>query len=98
MIPCGAILTGLGIYAWHREKPMWFWAGLEVKASEIADIPAYNRANGRMWIVYSLIFWAAAFVGLWSGTLAVGLIVVGCALGLPAMIGIYKRIYKKYKG
>lgn len=51
-----------------------------------------------MWIVYSLIFWAAAFAGLWSGTLAVGLIVVGCALGLPAMIGIYKRIYKKYKG
>ena len=77
---------------------MWFWAGLEVKASEIADVPAYNRANGRMWIVYSLIFWAAAFAGLWSGTLAVGLIVVGCALGLPDMIGIYNRIYNKYMG
>ena len=98
MIPCSAILTGIGIYAWHREKPMWFWTGSEVKASEIADIPAYNRANGRMWIVYSLIFWAAAFAGLWSGTLAVVLIVVGCALGLPAMLGRYKRIYKKYKG
>ena len=48
MVPCSAILTGIGIFAWRREKPMWFWSGPEVKASEIADIPAYNRANGQM--------------------------------------------------
>ena len=97
MVPCSAILTGIGIFAWRREKPMWFWSGPEVKASEIADIPAHNRANGQMWIVYSLIFWAAAFAGLWSGTLAAALIVVGCVLGLPAMIWSYKKIYEKYK-
>ena len=44
MIPCSAILTGIGIYAWHREKPMWFWTGSEVKASEIADIPRLVEA------------------------------------------------------
>lgn len=45
MIPCSAIFTGIGIYAWKRKKPMWFWSGSSVKESEIRDIKAYNRAN-----------------------------------------------------
>ena len=46
MIPVSALLTGIGIYAWKRKKPMWFWSGSTVRESEITDIPAYNRANG----------------------------------------------------
>ena len=48
MLPYAGLFTGIGIFAWKRKKPMWFWAGSEVKASEISDVPAYNRANGRM--------------------------------------------------
>ena len=30
MVPVSAILTGLGIFAWRRQKPMWFWSGQTV--------------------------------------------------------------------
>ena len=50
MIPCSALLTGIGIYAWNRKKPMWFWSGKTVKETEISDITAYNHANGIMWM------------------------------------------------
>ena len=97
MVPCSAVFTIIGIYACHRKKPMWFWSGSTVKEGEIADIPAYNRANGRMWILYSLPFWLSAFIGLWNGTAALILIVVNCVIGLPVLVVVYKRIYAKYK-
>lgn len=55
MIPISLLFTGIGIYAWRRKKPMWFLSGSTVEESEIADIVAYNRANGIMWIAFSLI-------------------------------------------
>lgn len=59
MIPTSMVFTGIGIFAWKRKKPMWFWSGSTVDESEIADIPAYNRANGIMWICYSAVFGSA---------------------------------------
>ena len=29
-IPCSLLFTGIGIYAWRRTKPMWFWSGSSV--------------------------------------------------------------------
>ena len=57
MIPTSALFTGLGIFAWRRKKPMWFYSGSTVSEKEIADIPGYNRANGIMWLVFSAVFW-----------------------------------------
>jgi len=37
MVPVSALLTGLGIFAWKRQKPMWFWSGQTVEEDEIAD-------------------------------------------------------------
>lgn len=97
MLPCCALLTGIGVYAWNRKKPMWFWAGTTVKETEISDIAAYNHANGIMWGVYSLVFWAAALAAVWSDAAALVLIAAGCVIGIPVLIAVYKRIYKKYK-
>lgn len=97
MIPCSALFTIIGIYAWNRKKPMWFWAGSTVKESEITDISAYNRANGRMWIVYSLPLWVSTFLGSRNGIIALILIVADCVIGLPLLVIVYKRIYAKYK-
>ena len=36
-IPIGLGFSILGIYAWKRKKPMWFWSGTEVKAGEISE-------------------------------------------------------------
>lgn len=48
MIPSSALFTGIGIYAWNRKKPMWFWSGTVVK-EELSDAAAYNHANGVIW-------------------------------------------------
>ena len=56
MIPVSVLFSGIGIYAWKRKKPMWFWSGSTVEEYEISDVPAYNRANGIMWLVFSAVF------------------------------------------
>ena len=76
---------------------MWFWAGSTVRETEIADIPAYNRANGRMWIVFSLPLWSSTFLVMWNEVIALILIAADCMIGLPVLMVVYKRIYAKYK-
>ena len=97
MIPVSAFFTGLGTFAWTNKKPMWFWSGSTVKESEISDIPAYNRANGIMWIVFSLGFWISAFIGIWNESLTGIMTATTCLVGIPMLIVVYKLIYKKYK-
>ena len=63
----GLTFTGIGIYAARRKEPMWFWSGSTVPAWEIRDIPAYNRANGVMWCLYSLLFYLAGLLYSISG-------------------------------
>ena len=96
MVPCSLLFTSIGIYAWRREKPMWFWSGSSVREDEISDIPAYNRENGIMWIVYSLAFWVSTFMGLWEVSTAGIVLIVGCLGGIPSLIITYNRIYRKY--
>ena len=97
MIPCAAAFTGLGIFAWKRKKPMWFWSGSEVKAWQLTDVAAYNRANGIMWIVFSLGFWVAALLGCFNVPAGGVLVMVTCLVGIPGLVIAYNRIYKKYK-
>ena len=97
MIPCAAAFTGIGVYAMKRKKPMWFYSGSEVKAWQIRDIPAYNRSNGRMWIGYSLGFWAAAALSFLHVPAAGILTAVWCLGGIPVLVLAYNRIYRKYK-
>ena len=40
VVPVALLFTGLGIFAWRRKKPMWFYSGSEVKPWQIRDIPA----------------------------------------------------------
>ena len=97
MALCGAVFTGIGIYARKRKQPMWFWSGSGVDEREISDVPAYNRANGRMWITFSLPFWLSAFLGFLSEIAAVVLTVANCLIGIPPLVLVYHRIYAKYK-
>ena len=70
MVPVSALFTGIGIYAMRRKKPMWFWSGTTVREEEIRDVAAYNRANGYMWIFFSLPLWVSTFMGLWEKAFA----------------------------
>ncbi len=96
-VPCSLLFSILGIYAWRREKPMWFWSGSTVKAEEITDVKAYNRENGIMWICYSLVFWVSMIMGIFNISTAGIVLAVGCLGGLPFLVIAYNRIFRKYK-
>jgi len=68
-----------------------------VKESEITDVPAYNRANGIMWICFSLIYWVAAVLGIFKTNAAGVVIGVGTLVGIVLLIVAYKKIYNKYR-
>ena len=96
-LPCAALFTALGVYAMRREKPMWFWSGSSVRPEEIRDIPAYNRANGWMWLAFSGVFWLAAILGLLGSPATGPVLGGGILLGIPALMLAYKKIYAKYR-
>ena len=96
-IPCSLLFTGIGIYAWRRMKPMWFWSGSSVREEEITNVKAYNRENGIMWICYSAVFWISTIMGIRSVSIAGIVLAVGCLGGLPLLVIAYNRIYRKYK-
>ncbi len=97
LIPCAVLFTGIGIYAWRRKEPMWFWSGTTVSKEEIKDIPAYNRANGIMWIVFSLVLWISAAAAGYGMKEAGYILLVGCGLAVPLLPLAYHHIYEKYR-
>ena len=94
---CAALFTGIGVYAWKLEKPMWFWSGTTVNPDTITDVKSYNRENARMWIVYSLWYWAGGIAWIWSHTVALTALVLSCTLGMMILVGTFRKIEKKYK-
>ena len=80
-IPCSLLFTGIGIYAWRRTKPIWFWSGSSVREEEIT----------------SAVFWISTIMGIGSVSTAGIVLAVGCLGGLPLLVIAYNRIYRKYK-
>lgn len=52
----GVFFVGMGIYdiIAKKEKPAGFWANAE--QFPVADVRAYNKAVGKMWCVYGIVF------------------------------------------
>lgn len=97
MLPCGALFTGIGIYAWRRKTPMHFYSGSTVRKEEITDVAAYNRANGVMWLVFSLPFWVGTVLGCFHRSLGGIVVMLACIVGIPLLVVSYGKIYRKYK-
>ena len=94
---CAFLFLGIGIYAYKRKKPMWFWSGTTVDESEITDVKAYNKENAIMWIVYSLWYFASGILYFFAPSISVALLILSCTLGVVILIVAYNRIEKKYK-
>ena len=97
MIPVSLLFTGLGIYAWKRKKPMWFWSGSTVEEEEISDVKAYNRANGILWLVFSALLWISTVLGYLYGEIGGICLLVSCLIAIPLLPLVYGKILKKYK-
>ena len=99
---CGALFFGMGVYAAKLKKPMHFWSGSSVDPKTISNVPAYDRANGRMWKQFSVPFWMCGVLSigsLWADWCAVGytiLIFAGSVVGGIWLVLRYNQISKKY--
>lgn len=94
---CSLIFGVIALWAFRRKDPMHFWSGSTIRPEEIRDIPAYNRANGIMWAIYTACMVLTGVLSLFSIMLGVILLVILCVPGIIVLIVIYKRIYNKYK-
>ena len=101
---CGGLFTAIASWAEHRKDPMHFWSGSVVEPKTITDIPAYNKANARMWKRYAAPYWMTGwcgFVGFLNFKVAAlaGCLLIGIAstVGIVWLILAYKRIEKQYK-
>ena len=100
---CGGLFYWIGTLASSRKDPMHFWSGSTVDPKTISDIPAYNRANARMWKRYSVPYWVSGVFGIlifldarflpWS-MIPIGL---ACTVGIWWLIHTYRKIEKQYK-
>lgn len=94
---CGLIFITIGIYALKRKTPMHFWSGTTVKAEEISDVRAYNRANGIMWFIYGGILILSGALAFLNPRLATIMLVLLSLPGIIILIIVYGRIYNRYK-
>lgn len=93
---CAFMFFGIGVYARKTDKPMGFWSGSEINASEITDIPKYNKENAIMWQVYSLFYFGSALAAIFAPIASAILLTLGCTIGLWPLTVAYNKIYKKY--
>ena len=51
---CGSLFVGIGIYDYMSKKQVGFWANIEIP--EIEDVRGFNKAVGRLFIIYGVVF------------------------------------------
>jgi hypothetical protein len=62
------------------------------KPEEITDIPAFNKANAKMWAVYGGTFVLAGFVGLVHLYAGLAILLATSILGIIPLAVLYKKI------
>jgi hypothetical protein len=90
-------MLSLAFSAFKKREPMLFWVGSKVTSEDITDIPAYNKANGWMWFVFSLTFMFSGILGLFNSIVGSILLLVLCMSGVTLMMICYQLIYLKFK-
>lgn len=91
-----ATFWGIGCYDFCAEKPVNFWAGVEIDPKTVADIPGYNHSNAKMWQMYSVPYWLAGLVSIWNAAAGLVIISLACFPGLWLLIRNYRKIERKY--
>ena len=99
---CAAIFTWIAIYARRRKDPINFWSGTKVDPLSVRDIPAYNRENSIMWLIYSVPYWICGGLSFFFGygdhiaLIACVMLMLACFPGIFILIRHYRKIEKKY--
>ena len=97
-LACGVLFLGLGIWSSKQRKPVSFYAGMTVKPESIRDVQGYNRACGRMWIWYSMPWFAAGVAALQLGaSMAVFCLILIAAVPCSIWLLVrFNRVQREY--
>ena len=94
------LFFGIGIWCFRADKPVGFFAGVPgPEEREIRDVPRYNRAVGKLWIVNGLLVELCGLPLLFGSQNSP--VVLLTVLVVPVMIGMmiaYFKIEQKYRG
>ena len=95
----GGLFAGYGVYAFFakRTAPFGFWANAHV--FQVKDVKAYNRAVGKLWCVFGVVFILLG-IPLLKGQNSpyILLSVLGCMLeAITAMVVYVTVIERKYR-
>ena len=99
---CSIIFISISIWADIKKTPMHFYSGTSIEPWMVSDVSAYNKANAKMWLKFSLPFIlsficniVAFFVPLF---LAVGAVLISldCTVGIAWLMITYQKIEKKF--
>ena len=95
---CAGTFFGIGAFAVKRKDPVHFWTGSSVDPKTISDIPAYNRANAKLWKRYSVPYWLSGMFALFGLPVVSGILLfLACTIGIWWLVSSYNRILKRYK-
>ena len=92
----GAAFLIIGAYAMRRKKPMWFSIGPNTAKGKIKDIPAYNKALGKMWCLFSIPLWISGIITFFFPAASIIVFAVFCILGIGAVAWWQSKIEEKY--
>lgn len=95
----GAAFILLGIYDIFSKKTRAFGFWANAKTAEVNDIKAYNRALGKLWIVYGVFFilLGIPLLGGQNSPLAIVTIIGSMAEAIVVMAVYILVIEKKYR-
>lgn len=91
------VFVGFGIRSFFSKDPSGFWANAD--AYEISDVPRYNRAMGKMWCVFGVLFLILG-IPLLAGqnSLLIFLSVLGVMIWVIGLMIVYEQVIcKKYR-
>lgn len=91
----GLFFVGMGIACFFAKKAMGFWAN--IKMPEIEEIKPYNRALGKLYIIFGIFLILFGLPLLSEHTERILFSVIGIMLAVVIMMVIYTRIEQKYR-
>ena len=93
----GLIFMGIGIFDYVSKKPAGFWAN--AKTVPINDVKAYNRAVGKLFFCFGVIFILLGLPLLLSkqNSPVILFSVIGVMFEVIGMMIVYMKIEAKYR-
>ena len=93
---CGLFFLGLGIYSFKAKKAVGFWANAETLPMK--DVKGYNKAMGKLWCVFSVIFILLGLPLLAGQNAAIIVVsVLGIVFEMLGAMVVYLHIEEKYR-